>query len=173
MKVAEAYGHTGDNDLVLQAYVDLLEVVRGGMEVTWLGDKPTKRIHKWIGDLGYVHHRGKWILRDQFLAEQGWMRRLGTWIRPEEVRLREVISRTKRLVTTDFRTLGEERYRTFAAENTIVKGMNRREVIEAWGFFEDQNVVEFDNGETIYEQLLFEKGRKVYLRNGFVCFWTE
>ena len=51
--------------------------------------------------------------------------------------------------------------------------MNRREVIRAWGFFNDQNSTFDPEGKDLFEQLVFGRSREVYLKNGLVCHWTE
>ena len=59
-----------------------------------------------------------------------------------------------------------------ASEKVVVVGMRRPEVIEALGYFVDQNTLTLDEGVR-YEQLLFENGRQVFLRNGLLCSWSE
>ncbi len=73
----------------------------------------------------------------------------------------------------DLRVSTDEHYRDMVAQKKISNGMNRREVIQAWGFFEDHNVLRKDDGQTVFEQLLFENSRQVYLKNGLVCFSSE
>ena len=51
--------------------------------------------------------------------------------------------------------------------------MNRREVIKAWGFFAELTVFKTDEDKVVFEQLNFDHSRKVYLRNGLVCYWSE
>jgi len=173
LKVAEAFGRTGDKDEILAAYVDLLVIVQKDTDVPWLGKAPKHRVLKWIRELGYVLHRHEWIPREQFLAEQGWVRQGREWLRPEEARLKEVVDRFESETPKTFRTRTDERYKTESEAKRVAKGMNRREVIRAWGFFDDQNIIRLEEGKTVYEQLLFRNGRQAYLKNGLVCFWSE
>jgi hypothetical protein len=71
------------------------------------------------------------------------------------------------------RAFSDERYRAYAAERRLTKGMNRREVVRAWGLFDDQNVYATDDGDAVFEQLLFSRSRRVYLKDGLVCHWSE
>ena len=174
LKLADVYGRTGAKEQVLEAYVDLFEIAQGEVHVPLLGKNPKQKVLKWIRDLGYVRHRGKWIPKEQFYAEQGWVQYSGdTWVRPEEARLREIARRFEKQNHQNLRALADARYKAEAEAKRISKGMNRREVIQAWGFFEDQNIFKLNDGIIVYEQLLFSSGRQVYLRNGLVCFWSE
>ena len=85
----------------------------------------------------------------------------------------EVVSSYDELEEADLRELSDVQYRVDANQRRIAKGMNRREVITAWGFFEDQNVLAAGEGETTFEQLIFGGGRRVYLRDGLVFLWSE
>ena len=173
VKMAKIYERAGDRPAVLAAYVDLLGLVASGTRVEGLGDRPESTVRTWIRELGYVRHRKEWIPREQFLREQGWVRQEGVWLRPEEGQLREIARQFESRPTGTLRSLSDERYRAQADDRGILKGMYRREIIRSWGFFEDQNVFELNDGRTVYEQLIFDSGRQVYLRNGLVCFWSE
>lgn len=177
LKLAELHSKVGDDQKVLQAYLDLLELLERDVEMPWLGERPNKKLLGWIRDLGFVRHRDEWIPRRQFLAEQGWVRRNDEWIRPDIARLREVVDRQLALQTegappVELRRGSDEEYQAKAQERRLTRGMNRREVIQAWGFFSDQNVSPATDG-SLYEQLLYPSGRQVYLRDGLVCFWSE
>lgn len=173
LKVAESFGKAGMSRRVVDAYLELLDFVENNGEVPSLGDDPRQTLHKRIRELGFVHHRGDWIHRDRFLSQQGWVFFNGEWVRPEEVKLREVAADHAETQEKDLRVSSDSYYEEMARNKRISNGMNRREVIEAWGFFEDQNIVTSDGGETVFEQLLFENSRQVYLKNGRVCFWSE
>ena len=122
---------------------------------------------------GFIQHRGKWIHRDQFLSQQGWVLFNDEWVRPEEAKLREVASFYVQTQEEDLRVSTDEEYTQMVAEKKISNGMNREEVIRAWGFFNDQNVLRKDGGDTVFDQMLFPNSRQVYLKNGLVCFWSE
>ena len=87
--------------------------------------------------------------------------------------MREVAHRIEKKRDDNFRTLGDANYAAAAKAKQLLKGMNRREMIKAWGFFEDQNVFQIPESDVVYEQLLFSNGRQIYLRNGLVCFWRH
>lgn len=173
VKLAKIYERSGERSEVLAAYVDLLDLVTSGTAVPGLGDRPESRVRTWIRELGYVRHRRDWITREQFLREQGWVRQGETWLRPEEAQLREIAQQFEARSGNGLRALSDERYRAEADGKGVLKGMYRREIIRAWGFFDDQNVLELADGRVVYEQLIFGNGRQVYLRNGLVCFWSE
>jgi hypothetical protein len=173
VRMAKIYERAGERDEVLTAYVDLLELVTSGTKVPGLGDRPESRVRTWIRELGYVRHRREWITREQFLREQGWVHQGETWFRPEEAQLHEIAQQFEARSGSGLRGLSDDRYRAEADGKGILKGMYRREVIRAWGFFDDQNVLELADGRVVYEQLIFGNGRQVYLRNGLVCFWSE
>ena len=126
-----------------------------------------------IRKLGFVQRGKEWIPRSQFLEEQGWERRDEEWLRPHEAHLREIAVRYREVPKDELRAFSDERYKTYADERRITKGMSRQEVIRAWGFFLDQNVWANREGSAVFEQLLFERGRKVYLKDGLVCYWSE
>ena len=173
VKMAKIYERAGERTEVLAAYVDLLELVTTGTDVPGLGERPESRVRTWIRELGYVRHRKLWITREQFLREQGWVRQGDAWLRPEEAQLREIAKQFEARSGSGLRGLSDDRYRAEADDKGILKGMYRREIIRAWGFFDDQNVLELADGRVVYEQLIFASGRRVFLRNGLVCFWSE
>ena len=174
LKVAETYGRVGKKEQILEVYVNVLEGDEGAAHVPALGKDLRQTLLEKLRDLGYVRHRGKWIPKKRVFAEQGWVHvSRDVWVRPEEARLREFAHRIEKDRDGDFRTLSDADYVAAARRKTILKGMNRREMIEAWGFFEDQNVFHMSEDDVVYEQLLFSNGRQIYLRNGRVCFWSN
>lgn len=175
LDAARAFDRAGKPTEALEVYVELFELVKNEPSVPGIGDNPRQKVYQWIRELGFILHRGTWIPRDQFLTEQGWVKHDGEWIRPEEAKLRAVVKRFQKS-NDKLRSLPAERYQADVQERRICKGMTRREVIEAWGFFEDQNTIEIasEGGpRVVYEQLLYPNMRQVYMRDGEVCFWSE
>ena len=171
-QLAHAYTEAGERDEVASAYLALLGLLDEGEDLGWLAVNPEQYIHNRLREIDYVPVRNGWIPRDQFLARQGWVRHSGGWMRPEVVQLHEIVADYGH-EEGELRVLPDERYRDDAAQRRIAKGMSRTEVITAWGFFEDQNVLKGVDGETTYEQLIFGGDRRVYLRSGLVFLWSE
>jgi tetratricopeptide (TPR) repeat protein len=172
-RIAQDFLNADMSRHAVAAYVDLLVIVEANEGVSWLGADPGQVVRNQIRDLGFVHHMGQWIPKDQFLSQQGWELFNNEWVRPEEAQLREVAFLHARIEEDYLRSSSDSHYEEMAAKKRILLGMNRREVIQAWGFFQDQNVFSARAGDTVFEQLLFENARQVYLRDGLVCFWTE
>ena len=172
LKVAETYGRAGREEQTLDVYVDVLEGVEGQAHGPAIGENLRRTMLKKLWDLGYVHHQGEWIPKKRLFAE-GWVFSRDVWVRPEEARLREVAHKIEKERNDDFRALGDANYAAAAKAKQLLKGMKRREMIKAWGFFEDQNVFQIPESDVVYEQLLFSNGRQIYLRNGLVCFWSN
>ncbi len=178
IRMAECFDKADMPMQTLTAYVDFLElnqveITESGEDLSALGPDPGQSVHSRIRELGFIQHRGKWIYRDQFLSQQGWVLFNDEWVRPEEAKLREVASLYAKTQQEDLRVSTDEEYTQIVEEKKISNGMNREEVIRAWGFFNDQNVLRKDGGDTVFEQMLFPNSRQVYLKNGLVCFWSE
>jgi len=174
VRMAKVLRKAGEREKVVTIYLQIAKLIKSQPEsVAFLGDAPTTAVDNWIRELDYVRRRREWIPREQFLEEQGWERHDGRWLRPREARLREVSERYSKVTNTELRAFSDERYQSYAEEHRITKGMNRREVIKAWGFFDELTVFEAGKHKVVFEQLNFEHSRKVYLRNGLVCYWSE
>ncbi len=174
VKMASVYLQSEQRKQVLGVYLELIKLAKADPEpLAFLGPSPRQKVENWIRKLGFVRHGKEWITREQFLRAQGWERYEGEWLRPREVRLREVVKRYNNTANVELRSLSDQRYLTYVKARRITKGMNRREVIRAWGFFTDQNLAFGAEGKALFEQLQFDRSRKVYLKNGLVCHWTE
>ena len=174
VRMAKVLRKAGEREKVVTIYLQIAKLIKSQPEsVAFLGDAPTTAVENWIRELDHVRRRGEWIPREQFLEEQGWERHDGRWLRPREARLHEVSERYSKVTNTELRAFSDERYQSYAEEHRITKGMNRREVIKAWGFFDELTVFEAGKHKVVFEQLNFEHSRKVYLRNGLVCYWSE
>jgi len=173
LKLVKAYEHAKRKDEVLQAYIGLLQLVDANIQIPGLGDRPRAELLTKIRKLGYVRRRGTWITRERFLAEQGWRERDGIWNRPEEDDLETQAARIEsEFKNVELRTKTDQSYAAQAKDKRLLVGMNRKEIIEAWGLFRDQNVFVL-NEKVTYEQLLFDNGRQAYLRNGLLAYWSE
>ena len=158
---------------MLAVYTELLTLTDETVEVDEYGDQWRAKILTKIRSLGYVQRRGSWVTRERFLREQGWVVYDDKWLRPEEDQLNRAAQLLEQQWSEDpLRTLADDQYMQKAREKRVLLGMNRREVIEAWGYFQDQNTLSIDDGIE-YEQFLFENGRQAYLRNGLLCSWSE
>ncbi|MHC4814092.1 MAG: tetratricopeptide repeat protein, partial [Planctomycetota bacterium] len=174
IKMVDVYLQSKQRTEVLNVYLELIGLVDSDPQsMAFLGATPRQTVENRIRKLGFVWRGNEWIPRERFLEEQGWKRSGGDWLRPKEVRLREVIKRFDEAPVAELRALSDERYKAYANGRRITKGMNRREVIRAWGFFRDHNVALGGDGKAVFEQLLFARSRQVYLKNGLVCFWSE
>ena len=174
VRLANVLKKAGGRENVVAIYRDLLDLASKEPElVAFLGARPRIQVENWIRELDYVQRSKEWIPRTQFLEEQGWERHDGRWMRPREARLREVAERYRKASEEELRAFSDERYQSYAAEKRITKGMNRREVIRAWGFFDELTVLQATGDKVVFEQLNFDHSRKVYLRNGLVCYWSE
>ncbi|MHC4898188.1 MAG: hypothetical protein ACYTGW_13885 [Planctomycetota bacterium] len=174
LKMVDVYLQSKQRTEVLNVYLELIGLADSDPQsLAFLGATPRQTVENRIRKLGFVWRGNEWIPRERFLEEQGWKRSGGDWLRPKEVRLREVIKRFDEAPVAELRALSDERYKAYANGRRITKGMNRREVIRAWGFFRDHNVALGGDGKAVFEQLLFARSRQVYLKNGLVCFWSE
>jgi len=174
VKMASVYLQSEERREVLGVYLELIKLAKSDPEtLAFLGASPRQKVENWIRKLSFVRHGREWITREQFFEAQGWERYEGEWLRPKEVRLREVVKRYNNTANVELRGLSDQRYLVYVKARRITKGMNRREVIRAWGFFNDQNLSFGVEGKDLFEQLLFDRSRKVYLKNGLVCHWSE
>jgi tetratricopeptide (TPR) repeat protein/WD40 repeat protein len=174
VRMAKVLRRAGEREKVVPIYLKIAELIEKQPEaIAFLGETPATTVDNWIRELDFVRRRKEWIPREQFLEEQGWERHDGRWLRPREARLREVSERYKKVAVGELRAFSDERYQSYAEEHRITKGMNRREVVKAWGFFGELTVFETGEHKVLFEQLHFEHSRKVYLRNGLVCYWSE
>lgn len=171
-ELARMFKQAGTPEKVLATYLELIALVQAHPEAGgFLGEQPRQRIENWIRNLGYVRGGEGWIRREQFLIAQGWVKVDGVWLRPEEEQLHGVAGRYQTTGAEELRAFSDARYQNFVAEQRVSKGMTRREVLQSWGFFADINRLQREGVE--FQQLIYGRSRKVYLRDGLVCFWTE
>lgn len=174
VKMASVYLQSDQREEVLGVYLELIKLASSDPEaLAFLGESPRQKVENWIRKLGFVRHGKEWFTRERFLEAQGWERHEEEWLRPGELKLLEIAERFSNTANAELRSLSDERYLAYVESGRITRGMNRREVIRAWGFFNDQNSTFDPEGKDLFEQLVFGRSRKVYLKNGLVCHWTE
>ena len=174
IEMAEVYELAGLRSEMLVVCLELLEIIgKEPQALASLGETPAREVTDWIRRAGFTQHRGEWIRREQFLEEQGWERAEEEWLRPHEARLREIAARYRDVPQGELRAFSAERYRAHSDEHRITKGMNRAEVIASWGFYRDLSVFADGEKNSQFELMIFEHTRKVYLKDGLVCHWSE
>lgn len=173
LKLATTYGRVGKEEQILETYLNVIEGLEIQSDPSSSGEVLKRELLDQLRELGFVHRRGTWINPAERYSENGWVRSGQQWIRPEEARLRSLVERLESQSEAELRTLDDADYRTAAKDSRLLKGMNRREIVAAWGFFDDQNVYRLPDSDVVYEQLLYKNGRQIYLRNGLVCDWSN
>ena len=172
LRIGEVWDKADAKDKAVAAYVRLMQDL-APVEPTAEATRLATDVRLRLENLGYVEERGAWVPKERFMAKQGWVQFDGAWMRPDEAQLRRIVQGFEDEGDRPLRVKTDAFYSDEAAAKRVVEGMNRREVIQAWGYFEDQNLYEVPDTELTYEQLLYPDGRRVYMRGGVVCFWSE
>ena len=135
---------------------------------------PTRpSIEERIRQLGYEYHDGAWIPKDSLLSSYAWRFEDGRWIPPDARRICNMLVALTD-VNRDLRELPAGFYDALSSQRRITRGMNRREVVQAWGYFDDISIVTALTSAEKYEELVFSNSaRRVYLKRGHVLFWVD
>lgn len=134
---------------------------------------PRASVEERIRQLGYERHGGAWIPKDSLLSSYGWRFENGRWNPPDSRRLCNMLAALTG-VHEHLRELPAGFYDALSSQGRISRGMNRREVIQAWGYFDDISVVSSPTSAETYDELVFsDASRRVYLRRGEVLFWVD
>ena len=88
--------------------------------------------------------------------------------------LKDLLARANQLPTepaNNLRSSNPKIYKKAVSQKRILKGMNRKEIIASWGFFHDLQQLSKEN--SLFELFIYENGKRVYLKDGFVFAWTK
>ncbi len=135
---------------------------------------PTRpSVEERIRQLGYERHDGAWIPKESLLSSYAWRFEDGRWNPPDARRVCNMLVALTD-VNRDLRELPAGFYDALSSQQRITRGMNRREIVQAWGYFDDISIVSSLTSAEKYEELVFSNSaRRIYLKRGHVLFWVD